>query len=54
MMMLDRTGWVILTLAGLLCMPGLGFAVVLELQKLSNDEQRGLHEELAKAMMSVQ
>jgi hypothetical protein len=26
----------------------------LEPQKLSNDEQRGLHEELAKAMMSVQ
>jgi hypothetical protein len=36
-----------LTLAGLVCM-------VLELRKLSNDEQRGLHEELAKAMMSVQ
>jgi anion-transporting ArsA/GET3 family ATPase len=30
------------------------FVVVLEPQKLSEDEQRRLHEELAKAMMAVQ
>jgi hypothetical protein len=30
------------------------FGVVLEPQKLSEDEQRRLHEELAKALMAVQ
>ena len=30
------------------------FVVVLEPQKLSDDEQRRLHEELAKALMAVQ
>ena len=30
------------------------FAVVLEPHKLSEEEQRRLHEELAKAMMAVQ
>jgi hypothetical protein len=30
------------------------FVVVLEPEKLSDDEQRRLHEELAKAMMAVQ
>ena len=30
------------------------FVVVLEPQKLSDEEQKRLHEELAKAMMAVQ